>query len=431
MPEKKQLVERILTTINTAQKFARASSETLKRLEHPQAILQVSVPIRMDNGALATFQGYRVRYNDILGPTKGGVRFHPAVTLDEVTALSFWMTLKCALVGLPYGGGKGGICVNPKTLSLLVLERLSRSYIEQIADFIGPQQDILAPDVYTNPTIMGWMSDTYSKIKRAHLPAALTGKPTSLGGSLGRSDATGKGAYYCIKELEKIHRWTPQETTVAVQGFGNGGQHIARALHADGYKVVAVSDSTGGIYCQEGLDIPHLIQVKNTTKRLQAEHGAEPGTTTQATERITNEALLGLPVHILVPAALEDQITEANAALVTAPWVVELANGPITEGADAILHKAGTQVLPDILANAGGVIVSYFEWVQNNTGEYWPATTVYDKLRKTITAAFQHTHSLASEHQVSLRIAAYTAALQRIDQAVLALGTQDTFGNSQ
>lgn len=424
---KGKLVDRILATIETAQKLADISPETLQRLQTPQAILQVAVPVRMDNGSLSVFQGYRVRYNDLLGPTKGGVRFHPAVDLDEVTALSFWMTLKCALVGLPYGGGKGGVCVNPKTLSPLELERLSRGYIEQIADFIGPQQDILAPDVYTNPQIMGWMADTYAKIKRQHMPAVLTGKPIALGGSLGRGDATGKGAYYCIQELAKMHSWDPAQTTIAVQGFGNGGQNIAKFLHEDGYRVVAVSDSSGGIYCPEGLDIPAVIAAKNTTRKLPT----SPGTAHGQVQHLTNEELLALPVQVLIPAALEDQITEANAPQIQASWIVELANGPVTDSADELLTQAGVKVLPDILANAGGVIVSYFEWLQNNTGDYWPAATVYDRLQQTITEAFRRTHQIATQHQVSFRIAAYIAALERINQAVLDLGTQEVFASQK
>lgn len=413
-----QLVVRILATINTAASVAPISPETIQRLQAPQSSLHVSVPVRMDDGTLSVFQGYRVRYNDLLGPTKGGVRFHPAVNLDEVTALSFWMTLKCALAGLPYGGGKGGVRVNPKELSKLELERLSRSYIEQIADFIGPQQDVLAPDVYTNPQVMGWMVDTYSKIKRQHSPAVLTGKPIALGGSLGRNDSTGKGAFYCIKELEKIHRWKPKNTTVAIQGFGNGGQNIAKFLHEAGYKVIAVSDSSGGIYDPKGLKVPVVIEAKNKTRRLPA---------TKGSKKVTNEGLLALPVDILVPAALEDQITKANAAKIQAKWIVELANGPVTDQADQILAKKKIQVLPDILANSGGVIVSYFEWLQNNSGDYWSAATVDGRLQQTITDAFHRTHQLASKKKVSFRIAAYAAALQRIDQAVIALGTQETF----
>ncbi|MEL6539294.1 MAG: Glu/Leu/Phe/Val dehydrogenase [Bacteroidota bacterium] len=420
-----KLVERIFATIETAQKLIDISPETLKRLRASQGILQVSVPVRMDDGALAVFQGYRVRYNDLLGPTKGGVRFHPAVNLDEVTALAFWMTLKCALVGLPYGGGKGGVCVNPKNLSLLELERLSRSYVEQIADFIGPRQDILATDVYTNPQVMGWMVDAYGKIKRKHTPAVVTGKPIALGGSQGREDATGKGAYYCIQELSKLYGWEPSQTTIAVQGFGNGGQNVARLLYESGYKVVAVSDSVGGIHCPEGLDITAAIETKNTTRNLPTAHDTGQG----AIKTLTNAALLELPVKVLVPAALEDQITETNAAQIRASWIVELANGPVTDKADTLLAQAGVQVLPDILANAGGVIVSYFEWLQNNTGDHWPAVTVNDRLKQMITEAFRRTHQIATKYQVSLRIAAYIAALERINQAVLDLGTQETFAS--
>src|SRR3990167_3602037 len=264
------LFEDALSQLDQAAQFSHADPETIERLKYPQSVLIVSIPVRMDNGALKIFTGYRVRHNDSRGPTKGGIRYHPDVTLDEVKALAFWMTLKCAVMGLPYGGAKGGITVDPKHLSRLELERLSRGYIEQVANFIGPHTDIPAPDVYTNPMIMGWMMDEYSKIVRSHNPGVITGKPIELGGSLGRDDATGRGGYYCIKELERHRQWNPKEIRVAIQGFGNAGQHVAQLLHRDGYKIVAVSDSGGGIYRQEGFDVPSLIRMKKETKRVQA-----------------------------------------------------------------------------------------------------------------------------------------------------------------
>lgn len=424
------IFENAIARLDTAFANANIEPEVLERLKHPKQILEVSVPVRMDDGSLKTFTGYRVRHNDALGPTKGGIRYHPNVSRDEVMALAFWMTLKCALSGLPYGGGKGGISVNPKELSKLELERLSRSYIDQIADFIGPQRDVPAPDVYTNSMIMGWMMDEYSAIKRCRTPAVITGKPIPLGGSLGRDDATGRGAYYCIKELEKLKYWQPNNMTVAVQGFGNAGQHIAELLHNDGYRVVAISDSQGGIYSETGFDVPSIIQAKLDTKRIQAVYCSGSVCEAVRAEQITNEALLELPVDILIPAALEDQITPQNAAKIRAPYLIELANGPVTSSADLILDQNKTFIIPDILANAGGVIVSYFEWVQNNTGFYWPLEEVHSKLRTKITEAFKAVYELSTQKNISMRTAANVHALNRIQEAVKAGGTQEYFVTS-
>ncbi len=289
--------------LDVAAKYAAIDPEALERLKFPRTTLEVSIPVRMDDGTLKVFTGYRVRHDSTRGPTKGGIRFHPNVSLDEVKALAFWMTFKCAVVGIPYGGAKGGIIVDPKTLSKLEIERLSRGYIEMTADFIGPDTDIPAPDVYTNSMIMGWMMDEYSKIKRQHTPAVITGKPIPLGGSLGREDATGRGAYYCIKELEKVREWNPKEMTVAVQGFGNAGQHVAALLHKDGYNIVAVSDSQGGVYRKEGFDIPSLIHAKNETKRVKAVYCENTVCEEVEAKHITNEELLELDVDILIPAA--------------------------------------------------------------------------------------------------------------------------------
>jgi glutamate dehydrogenase (NADP+) len=423
----KNIFENAIARLDTAFANADIEPEVLEQLKHPKQVLEVSVPVRMDDGSLKIFTGYRVRHNDALGPTKGGIRYHPNVTREEVMALSFWMTLKCALAGLPYGGGKGGIAVNPKELSKLELERLSRSYIEQIADFIGPQRDVPAPDVYTNPMIMGWMMDEYSAIMRYRSPAVITGKPIPLGGSLGRDDATGRGGYYCIKELERIKGWQPGNIRVAIQGFGNAGQHIAQLLHQDGYKIVALSDSQGGIHSDNGFDIPSIIKTKNDSKRLQAVYCS--GSVCEAVEaqHISNAELLELPVDILIPAALEDQITTQNAAKIRAPYIVELANGPVVSDADSILDKKGTFIIPDILANAGGVTVSYFEWVQNNTGFYWPVEEVHSKLRTMITAAFKAVYDLAQTKSISMRTAANVHALNRIQEAVKAGGTQEYY----
>ncbi len=421
------IFENAISRLDTAFANAQVEPEVLEQLKHPKQILEVAVPLRMDDGSLKIFTGYRVRHNDALGPTKGGIRYHPNVTREEVMALAFWMTMKCALAGLPYGGGKGGICVNPKDLSKLELERLSRSYIERIADFIGPQRDIPAPDVYTNSMIMGWMMDEYSAIMRCRTPGVITGKPIPLGGSLGRDDATGRGGYYCLKVIEKLKNWQPRNLRVAIQGFGNAGQHIAQLLHQDGYKIVAISDSQGGIFSDQGFDVPSIIKNKSETRRVQAVYCSGSVCETVDAQHISNEELLELPVDILIPAALEDQITSKNAANIKAPFIVELANGPVSSEADATLDKKGTFIIPDILANSGGVIVSYFEWVQNNTGFYWNVEEVHEKLRTTITKAFNSVYELATGKSLPMRTAANVHALNRIQEAVKAGGTQEYY----
>jgi glutamate dehydrogenase (NADP+) len=408
--------------------WANVDAEALERLKHPQAILQVSIPVRMDDGSLRFFEGYRVQHDSTRGPTKGGIRYHPQVSLDEVKALAFWMTCKCAVVGIPFGGAKGGISVNPKELSRLEVERLSRGFVEHLADFIGPDTDIPAPDVYTNARIMGWMMDEYSKIHRRLTPDVITGKPIPLGGSLGREEATGRGAYDCIKQLEARRGWHPPDIRVAVQGFGNAGQHVAQLLHADGYRIVAVSDSRGGSYRAEGFDVPSLMHVKNTSRQLKAVYC--DGTVCEAVEasNISNEELLELDVDLLIPAALENQITEQNADRVRAPVIVEVANGPTTCEADTRLAAAGKLVVPDILANAGGVTVSYFEWVQNRQGFYWTLEEVVGRLQTIMARECNAVFDLVEQHGTDMRTAAYTLALQRIGAAVEATGTHSYFG---
>jgi len=421
------LFQDALRRLDAASQHAAIDPEALEKLRHPRATLQVAIPVRMDDGSLRIFEGYRVRHDDTRGPTKGGIRYHPSVDLEEIKALAFWMTCKCAVMGLPYGGAKGGVVVNPKELSRLEVERLSRGFIDQMADFIGPETDIPAPDVYTNAMIMGWMMDQYSKIRRQHTPAVITGKPIPLGGSLGREDATGRGAFHCIKELEARRGWRPEAIRVAVQGFGNAGQHVAALLHADGYRIVAVSDSQGGIFRPEGFDIPSLIQAKNRTRRLEAVYCE--GTVCHAipAERITNAELLELDVDLLIPAALENQITAENAARLRAPVIVEIANGPTTSDADETLRTRGTFVIPDILANAGGVTVSYFEWVQNKAGFYWTLAEVQDRLRRIMAREFNALVDLAEEKRLDLRTAAYVHALGRIGEAVASQGTGSYF----
>ncbi len=421
------LFQQALQRLDRAVSLARIDPDTLERLRHPHAALEVTIPVRMDDGSLRVFTGYRVRHDTTRGPGKGGIRYHPGVSLEEVKALAFWMTCKCAVVNIPYGGAKGGVIVDPKSLSRLELERLSRGFIQQIADFIGPETDIPAPDVYTNAMVMGWMMDEYSIIRRQRTPAVITGKPIPLGGSLGREHATGRGAYFCLKELEHRRAWSSQNIRVAIQGFGNAGQQIARLLHQDGYRIVAVSDSKGGIHHPDGFDVPSLIHVKNESRRLQAVycHGSVceliPAT------QITNEELLELDVDVLIPAALENQITIENAKRIRAEVVCELANGPTTPEADRVLHAADVLVIPDILANAGGVTVSYFEWVQNKAGYYWTEEEVDRRLQEIMTREFTTIYSLMQEAKVDMRTAAYGMALRRIGEAIEAQGTKRYF----
>ncbi len=416
-----------LLRLESASVHADVDDETLIRLRQPEQSLQVSVPVRMDDGSLKVFSGYRVRYNSFRGPTKGGLRYHPSVNLDEVKALAFWMTFKCAVVGIPYGGGKGGVSVNPKELSRMELERLSRSFMAAISQFIGPDTDIPAPDVYTNATIMGWMADEYSKIAGHQSPCVITGKPLALGGSLGRDDATGRGAYYCIKELEERRGWDPTQIRVAVQGWGNAGQHVARLLHQDGYRIVAASDSRGGVYKEEGFDVPSLIQFKNETRQLRGVYCKGSVCELIDHTQLSNEELLELDVDLLLPSAVENVITEQNAARIKAPWIVELANGPVTSAADTILHQNGKLVVPDILANAGGVTVSYFEWVQNRAGFSWELQEVHSRLETIMRREFGAIYSLMEEIGSDMRTAAYVHALKRLGTAIEATGTSGWF----
>lgn len=411
--------------------LADIDSEAIQHLRHPKSILQVSIPVRRDNGELSIYTGYRVQHNTVRGPAKGGIRFHPKVTLAEVKALSFWMTLKCALMNLPFGGGKGGVTVDPKSLSALELERLSRGYIKQIVDFVGPDRDIPAPDVYTNPMIMGWMMDEYSHIHRRKIPAVITGKPIHLGGSLGRGDATGRGGYYCIKELERHEGWDPKAMTVAVQGFGNAGQYGAALLHADGYRVVAISDSSTALVDPNGLNIPYWMQQKAKHRSLLEAFNHSDASVKEVTAIMEGGDIITHAVDILMPAALEEVITQDNAANIQAKVIVELANGPTTPEAQNILNEKGVMVVPDILASAGGVTVSYFEWLQNKSGHYWSEEKVHQRLQQRMAEEFNHVYQLSHTLQADMRCAAYVHALNRLGLAVNAMGTQDFFAERE
>lgn len=417
--------------LEQALKYTTISEDAIESLKFPQTSLTVSIPVRMDDGSLKVFQGYRVRYDDTRGPGKGGVRYHPNVTLDEVQSLAFWMTFKCAALSLPFGGAKGGITVNPKELSRMELERLSRGYIDAIADFIGPDVDILAPDVYTNAMVMGWMMDQYSIIKRQISPAVVTGKPISMGGSLGRESATAMGAFFVIQSMLPKFDRPPETTTVAIQGFGNAGAILAELLYKAGFKVVAVSDSQGGIYSRGGLDIPSIRHFKESSRRIQAMYCVDTVCHTTAEEVLTNEDLLTLDVDVLVPAALENQITEANAANIRAKMIFEVANGPITSAADHILEANGIYVFPDILVNAGGVTVSYFEWVQNRSGLYWTLEEVDQHLKHRMVQEAENIWAIARDLSIPMRTAAYVHALCRLGDAISAKGTRDYYLNGR
>jgi len=416
-----------LSRLDKAASFCNVDPEALERLKHPKSSLEVSLPVRMDNGKLKIFSAYRVHHNDSRGPMKGGIRFHSTLNLDEIKTLALWMTIKCAVVDVPFGGAKGGIIVDPKELSSMELERLSRSYIEHLADFIGPDKDIPAPDMYTNEMIMGWMMDEYATIVRQNIPAVITGKPIPLGGSLGREGATGLGAFYCIKILEKKKKWTPKKVRIAIQGFGNAGQRIAKLLYEDGYKIVAISDSKAGIYNSEGIDIPRMIEIKNNARDMRSVYCKESVCDLSKEATITNEELLELDVDILIPAATQDQITIKNAAKIKAPVIIEVANGPTSVEAEKILAEKNKLIVPDILANAGGVTVSYFEWVQNKSGYYWSMEKVQDELHTIMSREFNNICQLMEEHQTDMRQAAYIQALNRYDKAVTAQGTHGYF----
>ena len=429
MTESLSLLSDASKRLEKAIKYVSISEDATERLKYPKASLSVSIPVRMDNGSLRIFQGYRVRYDDTRGPGKGGVRYHPNVNMDEVQSLAFWMTFKCALLNLPFGGAKGGITLNPKELSKQELERLSRGYIEAIADFIGPDIDILAPDVYTNEMMMGWMMDQYSIIQRKISPGVVTGKPITMGGSQGRNTATGMGAFFILEAMLHKFDLEPAKTAIAVQGLGNAGMVIAELLYQAGYKIVAVSDSQGGIYNEKGLDLPKIIQHKLENRAIAGMYCQDTVCDLEENLSITNEELLALEVDVLVPAALENQNTEANAANVKAKYIFEVANGPITSAADAILDSKGIYVFPDILVNAGGVTVSYFEWVQNRSGLYWNLTEVNEHLKQKMVIEAEEVWKTAEEFAVPLRTAAYIHALNRLGEALDAKGTRDYYLN--
>lgn len=379
-------------------------------LKRPKRVLAVSFPVKMDDGSIRVFEGFRAQHNDAIGPTKGGIRFHPDVTMDEVKALAMWMTFKCGVVGLPYGGGKGGVICDPSELSEGEIERVSRGFFEAISQIVGPDKDIPAPDVYTNPKIMGWMMDTYSRIHQSFVPGVITGKPLIIGGSQGRNEATASGCVMTIVEAMKQQNMPLKDATVAIQGFGNAGRFAAKKLSELGCKIVAVSDSKGAIYDPNGLDLNRVEWLKDHETILQYGHQIEPA------------SLLELKVDVLIPAALENVITLENADRIQAKIIAEAANGPTTPAADQVLFEKGIIVIPDILANAGGVTVSYFEWVQNLMNYYWTEEEVNQKLEVIMVRSYYEVWDLAQKHQTDLRTAAYMISILRMKEAMEARG---------
>jgi glutamate dehydrogenase/leucine dehydrogenase len=379
-------------------------------LKHPKRELTVYFPVRMDDGSYRVFTGHRVQYNMARGPTKGGIRYHPGVTLDEVRALAAWMTWKCAVVNIPYGGAKGGVVCDPKKMSIGELERLTRRYASEIAPIIGPEMDIPAPDVYTDSQTMAWIMDTYSMLKGYSVPGVVTGKPISLGGSEGRGEATGRGCAYVIREAAPHAGVKVKGGTVAVQGFGNAGSVAAKLLYDEqGAKIVAASDTKGGIFNPAGMN-PHAVEAhKQKTGSVVGFPGSKP---------VSNDELLELKVDVLVPAALENQITKKNADKIQAKIVAEAANGPTLPAADTVLFEKKITVLPDVLANAGGVTVSYFEWAQDIQGFFWPLDEVNHKLEQVMVRSYHEVHKVAEERHIHNRTAAYVVAIQRVVDAI-------------
>jgi glutamate dehydrogenase (NADP+) len=408
--------------------YLQLSEDMLERIQSPKSVLVVSIPVRMDSCDLKIFQGYRIRYNDTRGPTIGGTWYHPNVSVDALQSLALWMTFKCAAMDLPFGGAKGGITVNAKELSTFELERLSRGYVDAIADFIGPDVDIPTPGLYTNQMIMGWMMDQYSTLKREYAPGAIIGKPLSMGGSLGRETGGAFGAFFVIQKLLPKLSLKNDPLTVAIQGFGNAGANIAELLYNAGFKIIAVSDSKGGIYSPKGLNIPELRHYKESTRQLKAVYCEGTVCNILAEHQaITNEDVLTLDADILIPAALEDQITEENADKVRAKVIFELANGPLSPEADEILNQKGVTVVPDIIVNAGAVTVNYLEWVQNRSGDYWPLNKVNKHLKEKMEKELEYVWALAESKSKTLRSASYIHAFNRLSEAADARGTKDFY----
>jgi len=398
-----------VTQLETAAKALKLKKEIVERLSVPDRVVEIAVPYMTDKRKRATLKGYRSQHNNARGPYKGGIRFHPNVSLDEVKALSMWMSWKCAVVDVSFGGGKGGVIVDPKSLSEKELEGVSRSYMRGIAAVIGERVDVPAPDVNTDPKIMAWMLDEYQKIVGHKVPGVITGKPVEKGGSEGRTEATGLGGFFVLDEIRKLIGKSPKDIRVAVQGFGNVGYFFAKFAAEAGYRVVAVSDSQGGVHCDDGLNVEDVMKFKE-------KKGTVVGCSNAS--KVSNEKLLELDVDVLVPSALENVITKDNAPRIKAKWIIEMANGPVTPDADPMLEKRGIHAIPDILSNSGGVTVSYFEWYQNLHKERWNKDKVLNKLETKMRKAFRQVSRVKAERNTSYRKAAYVLAVRRVASAM-------------
>ncbi|WP_348519868.1 Glu/Leu/Phe/Val dehydrogenase [Bacillus sp. 165] len=400
-------LEEFQATLKEAVEILHYPDEVFEFLKKPMRFLEVSIPVQMDNGKTKVFQGYRAQHNDATGPTKGGIRFHPDVTPDEVKALAGWMSLKCGITDLPYGGAKGGIVCDPRTMSFGELERLSRGYVRAVSQIVGPTKDIPAPDMYTNSQIMAWMLDEYDHIREFDSPGFITGKPLVLGGSQGRETATSKGVLYSLQMLSELKNIPIEKMSVIVQGFGNVGSYLAQYLYELGVKVVGVSDVLGGIYDADGLDIPYLLENRDSFGVV----------SNLFTNTISNQELLEKECDVLIPAAIGGVITKKNASRLNCKIVIEAANGPTTKEALTILDERDIVVVPDILANAGGVIVSYFEWCQNNQGFYWSEELVDERLKEKITSSFLNVYHTSQNYGVSMKVAAYIEGIRKLAEA--------------
>jgi len=409
-------------------KLCGTSNRVIESLSHPNSTLCVSLPVLLDDGSTQYFEAFRCQYSTLLGPCKGGIRFHPNVSQDEIQALALRMTIKCALVDLPFGGAKGGVTVDSKQLSRMELQKLSRAYMRAMADFVGPDKDIPAPDIYTDARIMGWMRDEYEVITRKKQAAVITGKQLGMGGSQGREEATGRGAFLVTEFLRNKEGKEPEDISVAIQGFGNAGYNVAKLLQEAGYKIVAISDSKGAIYEEGGLDVEKVKNSKNSQKSLNTEYCEGSVCDSKEWHSITHEELLALDVDLLVPAALENSITEDNVENIKAGWITEVANAPISPAADKVLHNKGTVIIPDVLANAGGVIVSYFEWIQNREGYPWSLDDIQERMKEKLSTTFEEIwHYQHHSENSSLRFAAYAKALYRLEQVIKLRGTKEYF----
>jgi glutamate dehydrogenase (NAD(P)+) len=413
MAEENTALSVSLAQLKLASKKLNLDSGIHKMLSQPKRSIMVSIDIRLDNGAIGVYNGVRVQHWDVRGPFKGGIRYYPDITLDEVTALAMLMTWKCAIADIPYGGAKGGVCVDSKKLSKRELERLTRRYVSLIYEYLGPHRDIPAPDMYTDAQTMAWIMDTYSQFRGYSVPESVTGKPIEVGGSEGRTEATGRGVVHCVKQAAHNSGLKLDGASVAIQGFGNVGYHAAAAINEIGCNVVAVSDSKGGIYNSSGLNPAAVLAYKEKNGSVQGFPGAR---------NITNEELLETQCDVLIPAALQNQLTCKNVDKVRARLVAEAANGPTTPEADRVLHEKGICLIPDILANCGGVTVSYFEWVQNLTREHWTLQQVNEKLETKMTKAFDDVTTLAEKEQSDMRTAALMLGVGRVANAIKVLG---------